>query len=186
MAFLAAAAPYITAASTALTVAGAVRQGQQAKAQAQQQALELREDANARQAEAQREAIVRRRQGMFAASRARAVAAASGAGLEGTPELLIDRIETQTDLNVLNALYEGDATARGLRSGARKAEREGRAAARAGVYKAIAGGISGATSFYEKYGGGFKSSAPDDFDEDLDAGTALSDFGNTRRGPAYA
>lgn len=172
---LTAATPYIAAASTALSVAGAVRQGQQAKVQGQIQARELREDANARQAEAQRDAIVRRRQGNFSASRARAVAAASGAGLEGTPELLIDRIQTQSDLNVLNALYEGDATARGLRSGARTAQREGKAAARSGIYKAAGSAISGATSFYDKYGGGFKSSAPS-IDDDLDLGTAASDF----------
>lgn len=153
MAFLAAAAPYIAAASTAISVAGAVRQGQEAKLQGQIQARELREDANARQAEAQRVAIQRRRQGVFAASRARAVAAASGGGVSDTSaDLLIGRIETQSDLNVLNALYEGDTTARGLRDGARRAEREGRAAARAGKYKGFANAISGASSFADKYG----------------------------------
>lgn len=157
MAFLAAAAPYFAAASTVLTTAAAVRQGQEAKVQGIIQARQLREDANARQAEGQRVAIQRRRQGMLAASRARAVAAASGAGIEGTPELLIDRIGTQTDLNVLNALYEGDATARGLRSGARTALREGRAGERAGTYRALGNAFSGASSFYDKYGGGFKA-----------------------------
>lgn len=158
MAFLAAAAPYFAAASTALSVASAVRQGQQAKIDAQVQARELREDANARQAESQREAIVRRRQGNFAASRARAVAAASGAGVtDTTADILIGRIEKQTDLNVLNALYEGDTTARGLRGGARTAEREGRAAERAGLYRGAGAALSGATSFYDKYGGQFKT-----------------------------
>ncbi len=176
MAFLAAAAPYFAAASTALTVAGAVRQGQQAKNEAIIRERELKEDANAAQATAQREAIVRRRQGAFAASRARAVAAASGAGLEGTTELLIDRIETQTDLNVLNALYEGDTTARGLRSGARTARREGNAAARAGIYKGLASALSGASSFYDKYGGGFGGSSSFNSD-DIDQGTAFADFG---------
>ena len=152
MAFLAAAAPYLAAASTALSVAGAVREGQVAKQQAQIQARELREDANARQAESQREAIRRRRQGVFAASRARAVAAASGGGVsDTTAQLLIDRIDTQTDLNVLNALYEGDTTARGLREGARRTEREGRASARAGKYRGFANAISGASSFYGKF-----------------------------------
>lgn len=155
MAFLAAAAPYFAAASTVLTVAGAVRQGQQAKLDGQIKARELQEDANVRQAESQRQAIMLRRRGQFAASRARAVAAASGAGVEGTPEVLIDRIGTQSDLNVLNALYEGDATARGLRSGARNARREGRAGERAGYYRAAGSAISGASSFYDKYGGGF-------------------------------
>lgn len=159
MAALAALAPYFAAASTALTVAGAVRQGQEAKVQGILQARALREDANARQAEGQREALQRRRQGLFAASRARAVAAASGAGVEGTPEVLIDRIGTQSDVNVLNALFEGDATARGLRSGARTAQREGRAATRGGTYRALGNALSGASSFYDKYGGGFKADA---------------------------
>lgn len=173
MAFLAAAAPYFAAASTALTVAGAVRQGQQAKVDGIVQARELKEEANAKQAESQREAIVQRRRGVFAASRARAVAAASGAGVTGTPELLIDRIGSQTDVNVLNALFEGDATARGLRSGATKAKREGKAGERAGLYKALGSAISGGSSFYDKYGGGFKSTA--EVDPDLDYGTALAD-----------
>lgn len=155
MAFLAAAAPYIAAASTALSVAGAVRAGEEAKVQGDIRARELREDANARQAEAQRVAIERRRQGRFAASRARAVAAASGAGVtDTTADVLISRIEAQTDFNVLNALYEGDTTARGLRDGARIAEREGRAARRAGRYRGFANAISGASSFYEKFGEG--------------------------------
>lgn len=152
MAALAAAAPYLAAASTALSVAGAVRAGQEAKIDAQVQARELREDANARQADAQRVAIERRRQGTFAASRARAIAAASGAGVsDTTADTLIGRIETQSDLQVLNALFEGDATARGLRDGARRVEREGRARERAGRYRGFANAISGATSFYDKY-----------------------------------
>lgn len=153
MAFLAAAAPYLAVASTALSVAGAVRDGQEAKIDGQRQARELREDANAKQAEAQRVAIERRRQGSFAASRARAVAAASGAGVsDTTAETLIERIDTQADYNVLNALFEGDATARGLRDGARRAEREGKARERAGRYKGFANAISGASSFHGKYG----------------------------------
>lgn len=174
MAALLALAPYFAAATTVLSVAGAVQQGAQAKAQGELQARELREDANARQAEGQRLAIMRRRQGVFAASRARAVAAASGAGVEGTPEVLIDRINTQTDLNVLNALYEGDTTARGLRAGARTARSEGRAAQRAGRYRALGNAISGASSFYDKYGGGFKGSG--EVSPELDAGTALADY----------
>lgn len=152
MAFLAAAIPYIAAASTALTVAGTVRQGEVAKQQSEIRARELQEDATARQAEAQRVAIQARRQGNFAASRARAVAAASGAGVsDTTADLLIGRIEAQSDYNVLNALYEGDATARGLRDGARTARREGKAYQRAGYYKAAGSALSGAVSFADKY-----------------------------------
>lgn len=153
MAFLAAAAPYLAAANTALTVGSAIREGKEAKIQGELKARQLRDEANARQAEAQRVAIARRRQGNFAASRARAVAAASGAGLTDTSaEKLISDIEAQSDLNVLNALYEGDTTARGLRDNARVAAREGRAAGRSGVYRGIANAVSGASSFYSKYG----------------------------------
>jgi hypothetical protein len=155
MTFLAAAAPYLAVASTALTVGNTIREGQQAKIDSQIKARELREDANARQAESQREAIVRRRQGTYAASRARAVAAASGAGVsDTTADTLIGRIETQSDLNVLDALYEGDTTARGLRDGARTAIREGKAARKASRYKALGSAVSGASSFYSKFGGG--------------------------------
>lgn len=169
MAFLAAAAPYLAIASTALTVGSAIRQGEEAKLQGQIKARELREDANARQADAQREAIQRRRQGTFAASRARAVAAASGAGVsDTTADVLIGRIEAQSDLNVLNALYEGDTTARGLRDGARTAIREGRAAKKASRYKAIGSVVSGASSFYGKYGTpGGETLTVDDTEGDL-------------------
>ena len=153
MAFLAAAAPYFADASTALAVGGAIHQGEVAKVQSEIQARELREDANASQAVAQRVAIQRRRQGVFAASRARAVAVASGAGLgDTTAETLVDRIDAQSDLNVLNALYEGDTTAKGLRDDASTKLREGRAARRGSRYRALGSAISGASSFADKYG----------------------------------
>jgi hypothetical protein len=160
MALLAAAAPYLAVASTAIGVAGTVRAGQEAKIQGEIKARELREDANARQAESQREAIVRRRQGNFAASRARAVAAASGGGVSGTTaETLIERIDTQTDLNVMNALFEGSTVARGLRRGANVSEREGRSASRASYLEAAGTALEGSTNFYDKYGSRFKGAA---------------------------
>ena len=153
MAFLAAAAPYLAAASTVYSVASTLRAGEEAKQAGDIRARELREDATAKQAESQRVAVLARRKGTFAASRARAVAAASGGGIaDTTADILIGRVEAQTDLNVLNALYEGDTTARGLRQGAATAQREGRAAKTASRYKAIASALSGASSFADKYG----------------------------------
>lgn len=167
--YLSSAAPYLAAASTALAVGSSLHAGEEAKVQGQIRARELREDAAAQQAESQRTAIVRRRQGVFAASRARAVAAASGAGVtDTTAGALIGRIETQTDLNVLNALYEGDTSARGLRDGARTALREGRASARAGRYRAIGSAVSGASSFYDKFGTGKPKATVNDEIEYLD------------------
>lgn len=170
MAQLAAFAPYLAAASTAFAVGTAIHQGDVAKVQSEIRARELREDANATQAEAQRAAIQRRRQGVFAASRARAIAAASGGGVtDTTADTLIGRIETQTDLNVLNALYEGDTTARGLRDSARKVIREGNAARKASRYRALGSAIRGASSFYDKFGGGTPPTVqPNDQPEYLD------------------
>ncbi len=180
MSFLVAAAPYLAAASTALTVGNAIREGDQAKIDSQIKARELREDANARQADSQREAIQRRRQGNFAASRARAIAAASGGGVsDTTADTLIGRIEAQSDFNVLNALYEGDTTARGLRDGARTARREGRAARTSSRYRALGSAFSGATSFASKYGGGGEKLTDEDLRgaglASIDRGTAAAD-----------
>jgi hypothetical protein len=87
-------------------------------------------------------------------SRARAVAAASGAGAsDPTVTNLMADIDTQGEVNYLNALYSGDTTARGLRTGAATARRTGKAAQSASRINAASTGLGGATSWYAKYGG---------------------------------
>lgn len=154
MAFLAAALPYVAAASTAFGVYSTIEQGKSQQNLLNQQAEQRDEDAKAAQAEAQRESLIERRKAKNLMSRARAVAGASGAGSsDPTVTNILTNIETQGEVNALNALYSGNATARGLRSGAAVARAEGSAARTASYMDAASTGLSGATSWYKKYGG---------------------------------
>lgn len=154
MAQLASALPYIAAASTVLTTAAAYQQARSQKASLETQAREREAEANATQAEAQREAIIERRKAKNLMSRARAVAGASGAGVsDPTVVNQLTDIETQGEVNALNALWAGDTTASALRRGAAVARNEGRAAQTAGYFDAASTAIGGGTSWWEKYGG---------------------------------
>ncbi len=153
MAQMAAALPYITAASTVLGVASTVQQARSNKATLEAQARANEDEANAAQAESQRAAIIERKKANNLMSRARAVAGASGAGSsDPTVTNILTDIETQGEVNAFNALYSGNATARGLRSGAAVARREGQAVRTASYVDAASTGLGGATSWFEKYG----------------------------------
>jgi len=153
MAFLSAALPYISLASTALGVSAQIQKSNADQAQLQQLARERKEDANAAQAEAQREAQIERRKAAQLMSRARAVAAASGAGVSDPSIVnIMTDIDTQGEVNALNAMYTGDTTARGFQRGARSAVREARATRQAGYMAATSTALAGAESWYSKYG----------------------------------
>lgn len=154
MAQLAAALPYITAASTFIGVASTVQQGRNQQKLLNYQAEQRDADAKAAQAESQREAINERKKAQNLMSRARAVAGASGAGSsDPTVTNILTDIETQGEVNALNALYSGNVTASGLRSGAASARAEGQAYRSASYLDAASTGLDGATSWYSKYGG---------------------------------
>lgn len=154
MAFLSAALPYISLASTALAGVSQYQQGQAEKAQLDLQAAHREKQAKAEAAESQRDALNERRKARNLMSRARAVAAASGAGAsDPTVSALLTDIDSQGEMNALNALYSGSTAARGYQQGADASRREGRAVARAGTMDAASTMLSGATSWYSKYGG---------------------------------
>jgi hypothetical protein len=153
MAWLALAAPYIAAATTALTVTQQVQAGQLQQAQGNVVAAQRERDANQAQVEAQAEAANERRRAKLVRSRALAVAGASGAGVSdpGVSSILSD-IETEGEMNALTALHSGDYLARGLRSGADAARSEGRARRDAGYLSGATTALSGAVSWFDKYG----------------------------------
>lgn len=154
MAQLASALPYIAAASTVLTVATTVQQAQAQKKLMEYQAREREADANAEMAVAQREAIIERKKAKNLMSRARAVAAASGAGVsDPTVVNQLTEIETQGELNALNAMHSGATQFQALRRGAAVARNEGRAAQTAGYFDAASTALGGAESWASKYGG---------------------------------
>lgn len=154
MAQLAAALPYITAASTVLTTAAAYQQSNAQKTQMEAIARAREEEANAEAAEGQRAALIERKKARNLMSRARAVAAASGGGVsDPTVVNQLTDIETQGELNALNAMYSGNTAARGYRQGAAIARNEADASQTAGYLGAASTALDGANSWYAKYGG---------------------------------
>lgn len=153
MAFLAAAAPYIGLATTAVSAYAGVQQGRAQDANKQLLAIQQGREANQAQVEAQREALNERKRAKLVRSRALAVAGASGAGVsDPTVENILTDIETEGEMNALNALWSGDYTARSLRSGARASRREGAAYRTAGYVSGASTALAGTGSFFEKYG----------------------------------
>jgi hypothetical protein len=154
MAILSAALPYISAASTVLTTAAAVQQAGARKTALEAEARAREEEANAAAAESQRVAAIERKKARNLSSRARAVAAASGAGVsDPTVVNELTDIETQGELNALNAMYSGATQARGFRRGAAIARNEAQAEQTAGYLGAASTALDGANSWYDKYGG---------------------------------
>jgi hypothetical protein len=156
VAWLAAAAPYITAGTTALSVYSQVQQGNAAKAQQEIVARQREKDANQALVEAQAEAATERKKAKYLRSRAQAVAGKSGAD-PSSPDIsnILTDIDSEGEMNALNALYSGNYLASGLRTGAGVARRTGAAARTAGYTSAATTTLTGATGFYEKYGDRF-------------------------------
>jgi hypothetical protein len=153
MAQLAAALPYVALASTALTVYNQYEQGRYQSAMSSLQAAERDADANAAQAESQRVALIERRKAKNLSSRARALMAASGGSAsDPTAVNIITDIETQGELNALNALYSGDTMARGLRTGGSVARNEAEAYRAAANLRAASTALDGGTTWFSKYG----------------------------------
>lgn len=155
MAFLASipAAGWVSLASTALTAGMAYQQSQAQQAALKIQAKEREEEANAAAAESQRAATIERKRAQYAMSRARAVAGASGAGVsDATVTDILTDIDTQGEVNALNALYAGQTAARGYRQGARAAKNEASAVGTSGYLQSAGTALSGGSSWWEKYG----------------------------------
>lgn len=153
MAQLAAAAPYITAATTVLSVYSMMQQSKAQQEQANLIAAQKEKAANQANVEAQAEAANERRKAKLVRSRALAVAGSSGAGVDDpTVNNILTGIETEGEMNALNALYSGEYLASSLRSGADATRRSGTAAKNAGYVSAASTALSGSTGWYDKYG----------------------------------
>lgn len=150
---LGAAAPYVALATTAVQAVNQYQQGKQQQAEMKIEARRDEADANAAEAASQRQALQERRRARLLRSRALAVAGKSGAGVDDpTIDNLLAGIDNEGEMNYLNALYEGQTLAAGLRSNASTRRRMGSASRRAGRSEAIITGLSGAQSFYSRYG----------------------------------
>lgn len=172
---------WVSVGTTALQVHGQIQAGKAQAHQAELLARQREKDALAAQVEAQQVASQERKKTRYLRSRALAVAGASGAGVSDlTINNILTGIDTEGEMNALNALWSGDQTAEAYRSGAEMARAEGRAAKRAGylggAVTALQGGLDFAEnnpSFFKKYGGDRASSIVegewDVLDTDFDA-----------------
>lgn len=165
----------MAAASSAMTIIGSVNQSaaQQAAGQtaytnallrnqqAQQQAQQMEVAAGQAQAASQRTAIQDNQRGKLMAGRAKAVMAASGAGVDDN---LVGGLMGQGTYNANMDLYNGDEKARGLNNQAKMTRWSGDAGVWSGentrnnadsaADATLIGGIAkGALSFASKYGG---------------------------------
>lgn len=124
------------------------------------QADQLDIKAGQERASAQRLAIEQRRQAELLSSRALAVAAASGAGVDDPTVLnIMANIAGEGEYRALTALYEGEEEARGLELNADARRREAKNTKKAAKFSALgtiigagSDAYGGATSMKAKYG----------------------------------
>ena len=147
-------------AAAAVSAVSSLKQGQASNAQLQQQAIQDESDANSAQVQAQAAAANERKRAKIVRSRALSIAGASGAGVsDPTVVDILAGIDTEGEVRALNALYEGDTAAAGLRTAAKAHRKMGNAAQNAGYLNAassVAGGVGkyaeNNPSFFAKYG----------------------------------
>jgi hypothetical protein len=151
-AWLAAAAPYVAAAGTVVSVVQQQNAGKQAQLNADFEAAQYEKQANAELAVSQQDAVRARRESRYLQSRAQAVAAASGAGAtDPTVVNLIGDLEEEGEYNALTALYNGSQRAEAARSGATITRQRGKAYRNAAKTNSFATVIDGASSM-ARYG----------------------------------
>lgn len=134
---------------TVLSAGGAMAAGRAQRAASNFEAAQLEARAKSEIAVAQRDAARDRRQKELVQSRARAVGAASGGGVDLR---LLSTIEEEGTYNELMARWEGSERARSSRLNADVARMEGRNEERAGRIKGFSTLLSGGASFMEQYG----------------------------------
>lgn len=140
------------------------RQGLQAVAFSDYEARQQEQNAGQEQAAAQRKAEIERRNARLVASRALAVAGASGAGASDPTVInAIADLEGEGAYRAGLAIYEGEDRARAMRQSAMNSRTQGQIAyqdakAQSRAYKRQAWGsvMQGAANYgmYSKYGGG--------------------------------
>lgn len=134
---------------TILSTAGTVAAANSASAVGDWEARQMEERAKAEQAAASQEAENRRKEAEFVMSRARAVGAQSGGGIDYG---LLGDIEEEADYRVGMAIVEGDERAKGTRMQSAAARADGQMKRNAGYLRAGRSLLAGGDSLMEKYG----------------------------------
>lgn len=143
------AAPLMIAA-TAFQTLNVLSEGAAANEQAKADAAQMRVAAGQQRAVAQRNLIEQRRQTDLVMSRARAVAAASGAAGQGVENILGD-IAAEGEARALAAIYEGENAARQLEGQADQVRFAGRQARKASYMGAAGSLLEGGATLYDRY-----------------------------------
>lgn len=152
MAFLAAAAPYMMAASAVIGVGSTLMAGKQQNDLARFEAGQMEANAKAERAASQRVADDERKRSDYLQSRATALAASSGgAANDPTIENIIAGLDSEGEYRALSALYNGEQAAQGMEMGAGVRRIEGRNAVRASKWQAANTLMSKGSSLYDKY-----------------------------------
>lgn len=163
-------------ASTILSAGGSIMGGINADNAAKYTAQQQQIAGTQGLAASQRTAFSETRKAQLVGSRARAVAAASGAGATDPTVVNIEGdIAGQGEYNALSALYEGQEAKRTGDANAALTRFQGQQAKTAGFINAGSTLLKGGTSLYDKYGGGGPPKIPDDYQGH--GYTAFSDYG---------
>jgi len=133
----------LTAASTGVAAVGAIQQGKAAQKSAQYQNALAQKRADEERAVSSKKAAEMQRRGRLASSRARAVGAASGGGMDYD---LMGNLEEETQRNTLNAIWEGENAAINSEQQGAEALWEGKNKKRASLISAGSTLLSGASS----------------------------------------
>jgi hypothetical protein len=138
-----------------ISAAGTLIQGSSAKQQGEAAGLQMEHVAGQERAGSQRVSAERRKSARYLASRAKALAAASGATADDpTVTNILNDIDAEGEYGALAAMYEGEERARGLEYGAKIARKQGQAAMTSSTISAGSTILAGGSSWYDKYGGG--------------------------------
>lgn len=137
----------ITIISTGVQIAGTIGQGNAARAMANNQAVQLNQQAGQERATAQRKAINSKMAGAYAISRARALQAGNG----GDPDSVTsidneEKLAGNSEYNALTDMYNGEQRARGLNMQADDVRIEGQQRRDAAITSAFSQGTKTLTS----------------------------------------
>lgn len=139
----------LLAGGTALSALGQMQQGNQAARMAEYQAKLQERQALAHRAEASQEAAEDIREGELLASRAQAVGAASGGGVD---DALLANLRSEANLNARMAIWDGEEKSKGALRDAGVSRFEGASRKKASRMAALGTIASSASSMYMKYG----------------------------------
>jgi hypothetical protein len=153
VAFLASVPAALSLAGTAISAIGGLKAGKEAKKAANLEADQLAKRAAARRAEAGMSAREERRQARLDRSRALALTAAGGGGVDDPT--IVNRmgdLHAEGEFGALARLYEGEEESAGLLDAALARRREGKAQRQAATLRAATTIMEGYSTLKSKYG----------------------------------